>query len=188
MHAITHPHATPPVDPGFIGIDAMFPAQNKGPQGSDIHPIRAEYNVAPFGYELRTDWAVDAICGEAIKLTQVHGIPGSFWEIARAPAGSKAKLDGSRLVPDVSGLFVIACALPGNWRREILVAAFPPDALHLTVYPPNMGIERRMRLRAVLHDPNVTRESIVAGLEGPTIDLATLAGYVGKKRGAFSVE
>src|SRR5688572_23306267 len=188
MHAITHPHATPPADPGFVSIDAMFPAKKPGPEGSDIHALRAEFSVPAFSCELHPDRATECITGESIKLVQLRGIPGAHWEIARAPTGSKAKLDGSRLMPDVAGLYVIACVLPGNWRREILVAAFPPEALDLVTYPPSMMIERRMRLRAILQDPNATRESITTGIEGPAIDLATVAGYVGKKRGGFRVE
>jgi hypothetical protein len=184
MIEITH---TKPADPGFIGVDTLQPAPKVGPRGSDLHPLRAEYAVPAFCCELQPDRAVECIIGEAIKLVQAHGIPGTHWSITRAPAGSKAALDGSRLVADVPGLFVLACTLPGNWRREILIAAFPESALDQTVYPPNMALERRTRLRAILHDPNVTAETIAAGLERGETDLATLAGYTGKKRGAFNV-
>jgi len=182
-----HAHSLPPVDPGFVGIDSLFPAEKQGPRGSDVDALRAEFSTSPaFGCELNPDRAIEMITGESIELVQLRAIPGSFWELARAPAASKAKLDGRRLVPDMAGLFVVACTLPGNWRREILVAAFPPDALDLVGYLPSQQLQKRLRLRAIVQDPNATRESVAAGIEGPTVDLAAVAGFVGKRRNAFS--
>jgi hypothetical protein len=188
MIEITHPHAQRPPDPSFIDVSQLVPAPKDGPKGSDLHPLRAEFAVPAFCCELHPDRAIECIVGESIRIVQVHGIPGAHWSITRAPAGSSAKLDGSRLVADVPGLFALACTLPGNWRREILIAAVPEAALDLVTYPPRMQLERRMRLRAILHDGNATADSIIAGLERGETDLAALAGYGGKKRGGFSVE
>jgi len=182
--------AIPAPEQEFVGIDTLFPAEKQGPRGSDVHPMLAQFDTPAFSCPL-DGRALDVIVGERVTFSKVHPHDGAFtgaaWELVRAPASSRLKVDDHRFVPDVPGLFVLALTLPGGWRREINVAALPPEALDLTVYPPSMGHERRMRLRAVVRSELVTRETIAAGIEGPTIDLATLAGYSGKKRGAFDV-
>jgi hypothetical protein len=177
----------PPI-PGFVGIDALLGEQKPQPQGSDLHPLLAGYNVPAFNHELIPGRACEVIVGESVEFVQARPYPGSLWELARAPEGSKAKLSGRRLVPDRAGLYIVACTLPGGWRREINATAFPPEALDLVGYLPTQQLQKRMRLRAIVEDPNATRETIAAGLEDGETDLATLAGYTGKKRGGFRVE
>jgi hypothetical protein len=185
---ITHPHAQPPVDPGFVEVDSLHGERKPGPTGGDMHPIIAQFNVQAFSHELVPGRAVEAIVGEAVEFVHTRGIPGALWELARRPESSKAKLDGRRLVCDAPGLFVVAVTLPGGYRRAIHVASFAGSDLDLMIYPPAMARERRMRLRAIVSDANATPESIVAGLERGDTDLATLAGYSGKKRAGFSVQ
>ena len=177
----------PAPDPGFIGIDSMFGAPKPVVSGSDLHPLRAEFTAPQFSCVLEHTRAIETVIGESIKLVTQPGIPGTAWELARRPAASKATMDGARLIADVPGCYIVAITLPGGWRRDVLIAAFPADIGDALVYPSSMGLERRMRLRAIVSEPTVTRETIAAGLEGPAIDLATLAGFGGKKRSAFDV-
>jgi hypothetical protein len=188
MHELHLPHAEKPADPGFVGIDTFFGQAQPGPRGSDLHPVLAQFEVQAHSCELDPYRAIEAITGESIKFVHVRGIPGALWELGRAPSGSKSKLDGSRLVPDVPGLFVVSVTLPGNYRREILIAAFTLDALDAVGFLPAQQLERRLRLRKIIQDPNATRASLEAGLESGPADLATVAGYVGKKRNGFRLE
>jgi hypothetical protein len=191
MIPITHPSATG-IDPGFTDAASLIPAATPGPRGSDLHPMRARYAIDGFCQELLPGRAVDAVVGEYVAFVGAHqndpALVGAHWAITRAPEGSRIKLQAGapRLVPDVAGLFVVTCTLPGGWARTILVAAFPPAALDMIGYLPRQQMEKRLRLRAILHDPNVKADSIVAGLEQGQTDLATLAGYTGKRRAAFS--
>lgn len=175
----------------FFGIEQLMPAASSAPKGSDVHPLVAHRTVAAHSHELDMR-PIECIVGERIDFVRARPhdtiFVGAVWEIARAPAVSSAKMDGHRFTCDAPGCFVVACTLGGGWRREIVIAAFPAEALDGVGYLPSQQLEKRMRLREICRDPNVTRESIVSGLEGPAIDLATLAGYTGKKRGGFSVE
>jgi hypothetical protein len=185
-------HHQPKIDPGFIGIEQFFAQPEAKLPTSDPHAIRAVYPTEELGFVL-DDRAVDILLGEGIRFIAARTgdtvFVGSVWTIERAPTGSKAKLEpgAPNFIPDVAGAYVLTCTLGGGWKRTITVAAYPREVLDLLVYPPQMGRERRARLRMITREPTVTAETIVAGLEAPAIDLATLAGFGGKKRSAFDV-
>lgn len=181
----------PAIESGFFGIEGFLGRPNDGPKGSDVHPLVATYQVPEFSHEIGTR-PIEAITGERVEFVRKHEhdrvFVGAVWSLERRPEGSKAELDGHRIVFDVPGCYLVACTLGGGWRRLIVIAAFDRSTLDAVGYLPAQVIERRLRLRAIVRDANVTPETIVAGLERGETDLATLAGYSGKKRGAFRLE
>jgi hypothetical protein len=105
------------------------------------------------------------------------------WVLARRPAASTATVDAGRLCPDAPGLYVVRVTIGGDWWREIMVVAYPRQALDRVGFgkveasgPPSMPLERRLRLRAITNDPRATPERVIACLEPPGDPCLGLAG------------
>lgn len=141
------------------------------PEKIDLGPLEealcAKYAYAGFDTSVRAGHVVDAIVGQYVEFS-LRLKCEARWSIVRKPADCGAALHAytaPRFIPTHPGLYVVRVDIGGGFFREVDVVAFPKAALERMVYPETMALQRRLRLRAILRDPQVTRATIVDSLE-----------------------
>ncbi|HEY5377895.1 MAG TPA: hypothetical protein VIK01_29640 [Polyangiaceae bacterium] len=172
MHAVSH--ATQAQPGSMVTVDHAPRAPNLG----DVAPLVAAFSYDGFSCAI-DDRPLEMVVGEHVDISTRY--PGSTLEVIRAPKPvgdqtTASTLRAPRFTPRAPGLFVVSITLPGGWRREIEVACFPLAVMEKLEYPANMGHQRRMRLRAIVRDQRVTRETIIAALESGETNLGALLG------------
>lgn len=108
----------------------------------------------------------EVLVGKRYELISRLGSVTAKWCLERRPAGSRAELDGSRLVADRPGGYAVSIELGGFVRVVLLLAV--TTALLDRIGPADGTNDRILTLRARLNDPTNTTEELIAALETNT--------------------
>lgn len=150
------------MEPDQRQIEALLAAQLDDPRGlNQAVAIRAPH------------WAHSGIIGPGERRELTVGLPvdlicrlgaiGARWGLTRRPPGSSAEIHGTRLKPDVPGLYVAALEIAGFVRAVALAAV--PVALLDRIGPAGGTNDRALTLRSRLNDPSLTTEALIRALE-----------------------
>ncbi len=102
--------------------------------------------------------------GEPVRVSTVCDMRAS-WTLLRVPPGS-TQTRPQELRPDVPGVYVIACTLPGGWTRTLELCAFEPAALYPKL--PTKTPSDRYQARAWLNEPGRETAAVIERLEKKT--------------------
>ncbi|MBE7480251.1 MAG: hypothetical protein HS104_09745 [Polyangiaceae bacterium] len=116
------------------------------------------------GFETGDMRRLECEIGEALRLTPVADMRAT-WALLRVPPGS-TQTRPQELRPDVPGVYVIGCTLPGGWTRTLELCAFEPADLYAQL--PRKTPSDRYAARVWLNEPGRETAAVIERLEKKT--------------------
>lgn len=113
------------------------------------------------GFETGDMRRIECEIGEAVHLSAVADVRAT-WTVLRVPPGS-TQTRPEELRPDVPGVYVVTCALPGGWLRTLEVCAYALPDLHPK--HPTKTQSDRYAARVWLNEPGRTTAAVIERLE-----------------------